>query len=237
MYRIISLLIGLAVAVILFLTLLMDADAVIMKRKDIDVIAALQPPETTTESGKETVALPFQLKGTQLIAEHMVSYEGPYIEDGSDVPVFNIAALMIYNTGQQEIEQVSITLYLREQTLTFSGQNILPGMHVMLLEQSKQSYTQAEIVNYSCTYTEQNEDEAIAVYIAERGMGELVIKNCTDEALSDVVLYHKLWQPADIYVGGITYITHVGSLQPGQTLSVMPEHYAAGYSKIIKATK
>ena len=235
MYRIISLSVGLLSAAVIFLALLVDAGAVVWPREETDVVAVMSPPEGVTAAVDRELVFPVTIQGTPLTAEHMVCYEGAFVEDGSNEPVFDIAALMVRNDGTQEILQVTITLYAGEERMIFNGQNILPGMRVMILEQDRKSYvpdgfTRCEGHAVLTTGT------SLPILVHEQGMGELQVTNIGEKTMSNVILYYKNWLQGDVYIGGITYAATIQQLQPGDSVTVFPEHYAAGYSKIIKIT-
>jgi len=65
----------------------------------------------------------------------------------------------------------------------------------------------------------------------------VVLENTAKTELRNVCLYYKLYVNAqDMYVGGVTYRYPVGTLQPGQRLEVIPEHFVWGYSAIVDVT-
>ena len=63
-------------------------------------------------------------------------------------------------------------------------------------------------------------------------MGDVALTHLTQRVLKVVRIYHKNF--LGIYVGGITYRTEVGNLNPGETMEISLDHYVAGYSKIVR---
>lgn len=209
---------------------LMTSVGAILQRVDTDTVFALSEKE-------EFISLPCPVEGTQLIARQLVMYEGPNLEKGSDEPLSDITALVLYNGGDREIAQAEIIL-TAGQELTFFASNIMPGAQVLALEKDAAAWQQWQIT--ACSgWVSDTMCQALpedALQILELDMGTLSITNMTREKLTDIWLYYKNYVPeGDLYVGGITYIETIASLEPGETVQIKPSRYAAGYSKIIKA--
>ena len=187
--------------------------------------------------GAESIRLPCRVAGTDLIAQQLVMYEGPYLENGSDTPVTDIIGLILYNDGQQEIAQAEVTLTVGEK-LTFFASNIMPGMRVLVLESEAKAWREDPITACSGVVNVERQstlsEQSLKMDILD--MGTLSVTNTTQEKLTDIWLFYKNYVPeGELYVGGITYIDTIESLEPGQTVQIKPDRYAAGYSRIIKA--
>ena len=197
---------------------------------EIQDVAALPPAQIT---------LPAPIEGTALIAQRLASYDGPYLEDGSDREVVQIAALMVYNAGTQEILQTGVTLEWGELQLCFYGENIPPGGTVLLLEQSRRSCMQTNFT--ACkgwqVIAQDVREPTVYLQITDSAMGEVTVKNISDSSLQDIRLYYKSWlSPPDIYVGGISRMISIDRLQPGESTTLYPSHYACGYTKIVSVS-
>ncbi len=184
----------------------------------------------------EGVSLPCAVEGTGLIARQLVMYEGPYLENGGDDPVTDITALILYNDSQQEIAQAEVIL-TGEEELTFFATNIMPGAQVLVLEKDADPWKERQIAE--CTGWVSTGGAALpeeALDIEELDMGTLLVTNTTSELMEDIWLFYKNYLPeAELYIGGITYITTVEALDPGQSIEVCPDRYAKGYSRVLKA--
>ncbi len=185
----------------------------------------------------EEVSLPCRVEGTGLIARQLVMYEGPYLENGGDDPVSDITALVLYNDSEWEITQAEVVLTAQEE-LAFLASNIMPGTQVLVLEKNGSAWKDWQVSR--CTgWISQVSGEFLpdaALTVKEVDMGALQVTNTSGKELRDIWLYYKNYLPeADLYIGGITYITMVEHLAPGQSMVVCPGHYAAGYSRILKA--
>ena len=204
------------------------------------------PPQITTQDALavsgQTIALPVAITGTKLIAQQMTAYDGLFLEDGSGQEVVGIAALVVYNAGDQEVLQAGITLQQKgdaEATLCFYGENIPPGKAVLLLERNRRSYSQEPFASCSGWQVSALENREPSTYleITEKAMDTVVVTNITAETLQSICLYYKSWlSPPDIYIGGISYAIWIPSLQPGESVVLHPPYYAGGYTKIVSVS-
>lgn len=232
-YRVLKrtvLLLGALVGCVCAFTLLLAATGTVLLRADRRAVFTLVDKN-------QYLQLPFYVEDSRLLVSALVSYEGPFLESGSDDPVSDITALLLYNAGQQEIAQVEIRLLAGEEELTFFASNIMPGMQVLVLEKNAAPWSSRQIESCTAWINEALPAElpADALQLRQVDMGTLALTNTTGETLNDIWIYHKNYLPdSDLYVGGITYLSTVLSIKPGQTVYLAPSHYASGYSKIIK---
>ena len=200
--------------------------------------AALRQPvkETvlTVTKEEETVSFPYPIEGTSLTVEKLAVYEGPALEEGSDEPLVDVLALMLNNTGQQEVLFAQILLKTGDTTHRFTGTHIPAESKVLLIEKDHAPWAAYPYTacSGSAVTAENNGLFADEVEVTEIGMGELMLTNLTRRKLKDVRIYHKNF--LRVYIGGITYCTEAGSLEAGESIKIFPDHYAAGYSKIVR---
>jgi len=215
-----------------FAGVLTGVGAILLQTETGEILTLVRAADTP-----ESVELPCRVAGTDLIANQLVMYEGPFLETGNDVPVSDITALILYNSGDKEILQAEVVL-TGEEELTFFASNIMPGAKVLVLEKNARAWQAWNIS--SCTgWVSEEAGQPIpedALQIREVDMGTLEVTNISREKLSDIWLFYKNYlEEGDLYIGGITYIETVGTLESGQTVQINPNHYAAAYSKVIKA--
>lgn len=219
-----------------FAALLVSAGAAFQQPVE-ECVLSVEPATEAAEEG-QTLSLPLQIEGTRLVAEHMVYYEGPFTEDGSDEPVVGVSALVLRNVGDRELAEAEVTLEKGQTTLAFYVRDLMPGQSVMVIEKSAKGYIKE---GFTACHGWEREAETASVSLDALSiecvdMGTLAVTNLTDRTLQRLCLYHKTWLPDGTYVGGISYHTRIEVLEPGQTVQVSPEHYADGYSKVFKVT-
>lgn len=194
------------------------------------------PAGHTVAAFSRSQALPVVV-AEDLVAEYTVVYEGAFLEDGSDRPAVNIAALMLRNQGDTPIRSAEVILEQGSVRLTFQADTIPPGAAVLVLEKDGKRYRK-DTFTACYGWAQKGEDRPLIdsrVQVVEQGMATLLVTNSTDRVLTDLRIRHKSYYlDGDFFVGGVTYETRLDRLAPGQTLPVYPYHYAAGYSRVVE---
>jgi len=185
---------------------------------------------------EQQLALPVTFPGTKLTAQSLALYEGPFVEDGSEDVVTNVAALILQNASETGIVYAEVELILEGQRYCFTVTCLPPGGKVLVPEVSRKPFQQGKITDCRCVELVEGRLGLARdrLRITRNGMAGVVMENTTQQELQNVCLYYKLYVNAqDMYVGGITYRYPVGTLQAGQRLEVIPEHFVWGYSAIV----
>jgi len=181
------------------------------------------------------ISFPATIGSSGLVLERLVSYEGPFLEDKSNDEVTDVACLIIRNQGTQTVSYVKIQLSGNEDFYLFEAWDIPHGEAVVVLDRNKAHYKKPNITSATasvlfCTASTRDAE----VDIIGQGMGEVFITNLSERIMDDLVLYHKGYDPtSSLYLGGVTHLTKCPTIEPGETIIVMPEHYANGYSRIL----
>ena len=188
---------------------------------------------------KAEISLPCAIAGTPLIAEQIVSYDGPFMEDGSEREVMNVAALRLHNAGCDGIEDAQIIIERGNKQLVFEVDTLPPGATVLVLEKNAAVYTSdACTACYGNAALWQNKWNTEGLEIKEADMGTLEITNIAEDVLENICIYYKsCLTEADLYIGGKTYCLRVSGIKPGRTLLLFPAHYANGYSRIVRISR
>jgi len=181
------------------------------------------------------LSFPYRVGTSDLYIDAVLSYDGMYVEDGSDRNVTSVAAIRIANAGNTPVEYARLTLEQGSRRLEFVATCLLPYSTMLVLESSAQKastegYTSCELALGESSSLE--EDSRLLVEETEDGV--LQVTNLTEETLSSARIYYKIYMPDDdVFVGGITYTVNLENLAPNEPVTVMPTHYSSGYSKII----
>lgn len=186
--------------------------------------------------GQHNVELPVTFPGTKLTAQALAMYEGAFAEDGSGDNVTNVAALILHNAGETGIAYAEVELTIEGSRYSFTVTCLPPGGKVLVPEVSRQPFQQGDITQCRCVELVEGIFDLAQdrLRITQNGMAGVILENTAREELRNVCLYYKLYVNAqNMYVGGVTYRYPVGTLQPGQRLEVIPEHFVWGYSAIV----
>lgn len=168
------------------------------------------------------------------------SYDGKYIEDGSDEPVQNVMAAYVKNNGTRNIQLADFKLFdTNGKAYEFRLTTLLPGQEMIVLEKNRAGYDDKNIIVAA-------EVENFAVFSEDPHMCEDVLEikienntftvtNISDEKiLAARICYKNIYE--GIYLGGITYTSTIPEIAPGETVELATRHYSEGASKVAFVT-
>lgn len=194
------------------------------------------PPTNATEPTTRTLSLPYTIANTGLVIQQVSAYSGAFLEDGSDVDISNVTAIVLKNTGETAVEYASITLTREDEALHFEVSALPAGATVVVQEADRKTYTEGAYTDCTADVAElasfeMSEDQ---VRVTENADHSLTVTNLTGEDIACVRIFYKLYmQDEDVYVGGITYNARLVDLPAGGSQTVTPSHYAKGYSRVV----
>lgn len=193
------------------------------------------PPEPTVHL-PEYITFPYIIPGSSVMIEQVNSYDGLFLEDGSDIEVNNVTALVLTNTGDECAEYIRITLISDEEQLQFEASALEPGGTVIVIEATAEEYREstyskciADIASMKDMTMSENQ-----LRVEEDANGGLIVTNISDTDIPCVRIFYKLYMSdMGVYVGGITYTAKIDNLKSGEERHITPSHYLQGYSKIV----
>lgn len=201
--------------------------------------AATTPAATkpaATEPPVSYLNFPYTIPGTTLVIQKVDSYDGIFLEDGSDRSIEGIYALVLKNTGSDAVEYANITLTQQGKTLTFKATALPAGGTMVVQEANAAAYVNTKFTDCACDIAtldvfEMSENK---VSVTEGEKGGLVVKNLTGETIPCIRIFYKFYmQDAKVYVGGITYTAKVTDLAGGESTVINPSHYLADSSALM----
>lgn len=198
--------------------------------------AAEKDPEPTYAQAGNQMGNLWDVKYTPLVVRQLASYDGPYLEDGTEEELVGVAALVVENTGTIGIEYAQLVVTQGQRELVFDATYIPPRGTVLILEKGRQLYTPDPLTACRCRTlipgTFDWEKERILIQPGE-GFA-MVVTNLTEDVLPCVRVFYKQHEGAsDLYIGGITFSAVITDLQPGETREITPYRYANGYSAVV----
>ena len=168
------------------------------------------------------------------------SYDGKYIEDGSDEQVQNVMAAYVKNNGTRNIQLADFKLFDTDgKVYEFRLTTLMPGQEMIVLEKNRAVYDEKKIVVSA-------EIENLAVFSEEPQLCEDVLEirienntftvtNISDQKLLAArICYKNIYD--GIYLGGITYTSTIPEIDPGETVELATRHYSEGASKVAFVT-
>ena len=187
-------------------------------------------------SGDTGMTFPDTVEGTTLTIQNIDSYDGIFLEDGSDTEAEGITAMLVENTGDKNIEYAEITVKCDNQQLEFVLSDLPAGASAVVQEKNKAPYSGGIYTDCKGTAAQLDEFEMSKdeVKVEELENGSLRVTNLTDTEIPCVRIFYKFYMAEeDAYVGGITYTAKLTGLEAGSSQTITPSHYSAGNSRIM----
>lgn len=198
-------------------------------------------PESTEKNTDENteentnITLPFTIPGTELVIDHIDSYTGVFVEDGSDEKVEDIFAIHILNNSNQNVEYSEITVSINGTDLLFKVSGLPAGAGISVLESNRTTYEEGTL-----TYIDNQTAYVDDFNLLENEIGTVIeddngitVTNLTKEDIPCVRLFYKFVSEDEEYLGGITYTAKIKDLKAGDNLTIYPSHFAKDGSEII----
>lgn len=193
-------------------------------------------PNSQGETSSDSTAQTITLSDTNLTVEAIGSYSGNFLEDGSDEPTANVAAMLITNNSDQMLQIAEITFQVNDtETASFKVTDLPAGTSTLVLEANKREYSEEDSYTYGETATGYMEEPTLEEDKFELVTedGKITLKNKTDQSYDKVYVYYKYVQLGGAYLGGITYRTPFENVPAGGEVEAVAAHFNPESSKIM----
>lgn len=188
------------------------------------------------DSGSAVTDKRIALSDSNLTAESVGSYTGNFLEDGSDAPISNVAAILITNNSAQMLQVAQITFQVNDsETASFKVTNLPAGTSALVLEQNRREYKDGDDYSYGDTATAyintpSLESDKFDVVMED---GKVRLDNKTGESYSKVYVYYKYVQLGGAYKGGITYRTPVENVPANGSAEAVAGHMNPDSTQVV----
>ena len=173
---------------------------------------------------------------TQLICEDYGMFSGSFVEDGSDEPVQNVAALLITNGSDQYLDLAELIYELDGQKAVFLVTGLPAGSSAWVLESTRMTASAETRFQHKNSVTSFRKDAVNTLDGVSLEFNGTMLKatNTTDRTFQDVTVYYKALHHDGNYLGGITYMTTFGDLEPGQSAEKLAGHFQPEKCQIVR---
>lgn len=179
--------------------------------------------------------------GDEIFVEESYSYDGNFVEDGSNKEVSNVWTLKVSNYSNQDIQFIRIKAQKDNDVGVFDITTLKANSSVIVMESnalecpSNSEDYQYDIENLAYFQTEISLHSDIFKVMAKDNW--IKLENIsTQDINSDIYVYFKNYED-DIYQGGITYrVKFAGGIKAGATVEMQSQHYSSKKSKILYLT-
>ena len=176
------------------------------------------------------------LADSNLTVEAVGSYSGNFLEDGSDEPTANVAAMLITDNSDKMLQIAEISFKVNEKdTAVFKVTDLPAGTSTLALESNKREFSEEDAYTYGETATAYIEQPSLEEdkFELETEDGKITLKNKTDKSYEKVYVYYKYVQIGGAYLGGITYRTPFENVPAGGEAEAVAAHFNPESSKIM----
>ena len=202
-----------------------EAETFTLGDEDIDIQA---PIAEATEVESEESTAPTEKK-TLLKMEEQGSMTGPYLEDGSDNHVENVACVLIRNTGDGYLDYGVVKAVAGGEEFTFVVTGLPEGDGVWVMEKDRKAFPQGATLELTEELISQERDvmatdDRITVDLLD---GKISITNVGHRPLTSVRIYYKSVHEDGNLLGGITYTSTAENIGAGATMEITGGHSRA----------
>lgn len=161
---------------------------------------------------------------------------GAFLEDGSDVPVENVACALIRNTGTQYLDYGEVTAVAGETVYTFVVTGLPGGACAWVMEKDRKTIADGagfvfEAEQVSRLREVLTTDERVDIRLLD---GKVSVTNVSDAPLSSVRIYYKQVHSDGSFLGGITYTCVAENLAAGASVALTGGHSRAQNCAVVR---
>lgn len=201
-----------------------------------------QPPTESTQMPTYETVPPsedgsVELREGKLSFSSCGRYTGAFVEDGSDRPVENVAAILVSNLTAEYLTYASLQFEINGEAATFVVTGLPAGESAWVLEYNAlqiDSGASFVALDSAMQFIPTEDLDELEVTFRE---GLLSAKNLTDQTYIDGYVYYKRLHTDGNYLGGITYRSSIGDLAPGDTIEVTAGHAGEELCRVVRMTQ
>ena len=177
----------------------------------------------------------YQIPGKDLQIVNLESYDGFFLEDGSDESVSGILCMRIKNISNETLEYGNILLTDKTgEEVSFVVTMLLPGATAIVAESSRREYNSTAVYYYKNAETSFNGEITADTTKLELDVysGALGIRSVSNISYDNVIVYYK-YKERNVYKGGITYRVEFSNVK-SSFIYEKALHYQKDGSEIVR---
>ena len=190
---------------------------------------------TDFDNTGETIKDNYEVNDADIKIQHINSYSGIFIEDGSDVEVDNVAAIQVKNTSKKALEFAQIQIYNGDKKLVFDVSSLPANSSAIIMEKNKAPLDKSKSITYGGTtgsYTDKLKKDATIKYQKVDNNG-IKVTNKSNKNIPCVRIFYKYKSSEGYYIGGITYTAKINNLKAKESQTIYPSHFDSDGGEIM----
>lgn len=198
-----------------------------------DDVHVTQPAEVDREQTVPSMTVPPE---QLLICEDIGLFNGTFVEDGTDEPVQNVAALLVTNGSEQYLDLAKLTYEIDGQEAIFMVTGLPAGGTAWVLENSRLTASSESEFRHKNTITSFRDSAVNTLEGVDLEFNGTMLKatNTTDKTFQALTVYYKVLHDDGNYLGGIAYMVNFGDLEPGQSVEKIAGHFRPDKTHIVR---
>ena len=210
--------------------------AVLLSALVVLAVFSIREGDKTPESQQSEAPPIVQTDKKTVVSTKFSSFSGQYVEDGSGVPVENVAAILVTNQSDSFLDLATLEYEIDGKAATFVVTGLPAGKSAWVMEKNKMTVTEQSTYEYvDCITSFKDgvvaETDKISLF-SEGNM--LTVVNNTEEKLEGVFVYYKTLHTDGNFFGGFTYMVDFGDLEPGEKITNLAGNYEKGKTEIVR---
>lgn len=192
-------------------------------------------PQQQEQSDPPQVTIP---QKQELKVERVAAFAGAYVEDGSDEPVQNVAAILVTNETEEFLSLATLTYDIDGKEAKFIVTGLPAGSSTWVMEAGRTTVNEDSKFTLKDTDTAFQQDAVTSIEgTTLQVSGDMMkMENNSEKTLRNVAIYYKALHTDGNYFGGITYMTVIGDLEPGTAQEKLAGHYKEGWTEIVRVS-
>ena len=154
------------------------------------------------------------------------TYSGPFVEDGSEEEVENVAAIIVENRSKQFLDRAMITYVFGDKVAQFELTGLPSGARAVVLEKNRLTLTGKEeytLINCDSSFRSDAVTQSDSLKVYSSG-NVLKLENTSDETYLNTCVYYKKVNSDGMFLGGITYMLSFDTMNPGDVKEKASAH-------------
>ncbi|MBQ7999739.1 MAG: hypothetical protein IJ298_00800 [Ruminococcus sp.] len=193
-----------------------------------------EPTDSTKPYYGEPSTL-YNATSADLYCMEITRYSGPFVEDGTNEPVEDVAAILVENGSKQFLDRATVTYDVGGKTATFVVTGLPAGGKAWVLESNRmQLEEQLEFEFLDCESSFRKDAVTDTKLLDVSAVDNLItVKNVSDDTLNNVCIYYKNVNSDGNYLGGISYMIAFDTLDANESTEKASAHYTDN-SRIVR---
>lgn len=189
----------------------------------------------TTADGEPIIpeAGPKQVADGRLLVTSFGTYSGLYPEDGSDLPIESVAAILVQNVSDQTCQYCRMTFLIEDVPAEFMLSELPAGASAWVMEANGLVIAESDTYFFEDDECLFREEESLTGFTCTAGDGSLTVTNESGEDISSLFVYYKLLADDGAFLGGRCFRVEIGALAAGESKTVTAGHFYEGTCEIV----